>query len=65
MTGADLPIGRLCSLSSTLKGHIIEPVLNAAVIRHRLDSEVMLTLGAIVRVVSLGVRVCFPRKDSV
>ena len=43
-----------------LEGHVIEPMLNAAVTRHQLDSEVMMTLGDIVRVVSLKVRVCFP-----
>jgi len=63
--GADFPIGRLCSLSSMLEGHIIEPILNAAVIRHQLDPEVMMVLGAIVHVVSLKVRVCFPSRDYV
>ena len=37
-------------------------MLNAAVIRHQLDPEVMMVLGAIVRVVSLKVRVCFPSR---
>jgi len=37
----------------------MEPVLNAVIVRHQLDSEVMATLGAIVPVISLKVRVFF------
>ena len=52
-------------MSSPLQGHIIEPMLNAAVVRHQLDPDVMTTLGVIVRVVPLKVRVCFPRRDEI
>jgi len=43
----------------------MEPVLNAMIVRHQLDSEVMTALGAIVRVISLKVRVFFSHRDYV
>jgi hypothetical protein len=63
LRSSDFPVGRLCSLSPALEGHVIEPLLNAAVSRRQFDSEVMVALDAIVRTVSFKVRVCIPRRD--